>query len=445
MHFDFPIEKIKFDFEHHGTGQISLYFNNKKIENYLIEHKDINKSNSIKIQFNKDDPADEKSFAVLNSVKINDFDFTEHFKTIPYYINKSKHKISQDKIANTLYFGYIGEMEFNLTHKDDLLTKAAWVIANNEFEYVKWPLRGDNYREKDFNTLHRDAKYMFTGCLAPNTQEINDVINNSNVGELRNPLHTVNDRKKIEDWINNSKRINLQGFEQLEHFTFSQGILDSLNSFILSSEVLYIPKKMYYFHGEILQDKKNTIKDIFNDSILEGSAVLFEFPSPWYSTNEIIDKINEAKDKNCKIALDLTWLSATNELIDLDLNLVDQIFFSMNKTWPIHDLRPAFRWSKQRINDLQTFQYEYCSYPKVAANMFMQLIKQFELDFIYDKYRPSAEQICKTFQLQPTTVLWFTKHHEVKHDTNEYISRYFFLDDFVCLRKLLDFKDKYFW
>ena len=45
--------------------------------------------------------------------------------------------------------------------------------------------------------------------------------------------------------------------------------------------------------------------------------------------------------------------------------------------------------------------------------------------------------------IQPTTVLWFTKHHEVKHDANEYISRYYFLDDFVCLRKLLDFHGKY--
>ena len=61
MHFDFPIETIKFDFEHKGTGQINLYFNNKKIENYLVEHKDINKSNSIRIQFNKNDPADQSS------------------------------------------------------------------------------------------------------------------------------------------------------------------------------------------------------------------------------------------------------------------------------------------------------------------------------------------------------------------------------------------------
>ena len=202
---------------------------------------------------------------------------------------------------------------------------------------------------------------------------------------------------------------------------------------------------MYYFHGEILQDKKNTIKDVFNDSILEGSTVLFELPSPWYSTDKILDKIKEAKDKNCKIALDLTWLPATNESIDIDVALVDQIFFSMNKTWPIHDLRPAFRWSKERVNDAQTFQYEYCSYPKVAANMFMKLIEKFELDFVYDKYKQSAEQICKTFQLQPTSVLWFTKHNDIKHDTNEYISKYYFLDDFVCIRKLLDFKDKYFW
>ena len=155
MHFDFPIETIKFDFEHQGTGQINLYFNNKKIENYLIEHKDINKSNWIKIQFNKNDPADQSSYATLKQVTINGFNFIDSFKTIPYRINKSKHKILQDKIANNLYFGYIGEMQFSLTHKDDPLTKAAWIIANNEFEYVKPAFKGDNYREKNLHNILR--------------------------------------------------------------------------------------------------------------------------------------------------------------------------------------------------------------------------------------------------------------------------------------------------
>ena len=50
-----------------------------------------------------------------------------------------------------------------------------------------------------------------------------------------------------------------------------------------------------------------------------------------------------------KIALDLTWLPISNEKIHLDLDGIDQIFFSMNKTWPIDDLRPAYRWSRNKI------------------------------------------------------------------------------------------------
>ena len=445
MHFDFPIETIKFDFEHKGTGQINLYFNNKKIEDYLIEHKDINKDNSIRIQFNKNDPADESSYAILKQVTINGFNFIDSFKTIPYHINKSKHKTSQDKIANNLYFGYIGEMEFNLTHKNDLLTKAAWIIANNEFEYVKLPLKGDNYREKNLHNILRDTKYMFTGALAPNTKEIVDSINSYSLQDLRLPLKTNVDIKKIQNWINQSSRITFENFDSLPHFTYTNGIVDCLNSFMLSSETLYLPSKVYYFYREVLQDKNIKIKDLFTDQLEENSNVILELPSPWYDNDTIIDKIKEAKNKNCNVALDLTWLPAVNQPVSLDLTLVDQIYFSMNKTWPIQDFRPAFRWSRKRINDAQSFQWDHCTYPKISANVFLKLINEYELDYVYNKYKPIAKNIMKTFDLSSTSVLWYTKHQDVAHNKENPIWPYYFLDDFVCLRKLLDFHGKYFW
>ena len=445
MNLDFPIEQIKFDFTLAGTGSISVKLNDKFISDQTIYGKDLKSKNNLTIYFTKINPSDTSSFAKLNYFLINGGDFRDDIKSIPYRIDRTKHPDGPTEIENNLYFGYIGSLSFSINQADSLLQKAAWMIADKEFEFVKWPLRGNNYRNKDFATVYRDAKYMFTGSLAPNNREINNIIDNTKLGDLRQPLQTDKDRKKIEKWINRSKRISLNGFGQLKHFTFSQGILDSLNSFISSTDIIYMPNKMYYFHGEILQDKKTIIKDVFNDRMTEGSTVLMELPSPWFTTQEILDKIKEASLKNCKIALDLTWLPVINETIELDLNMVDQIFFSMNKTWPIHDLRPAFRWSKQRINDAQTFQYDYCSYPKVAANMFMKLIDQIELDFVYDKYKNSSDQICKTFDLEPTTVLWFTKHDLVKHDEKKYISPHYFLDDFVCIRKLLDFKDKYFW
>ena len=445
MYLEFPIEQIKFDFAIAGTGSIKVKLNDRFIEGHTIEGSDLTVNNTLSLYFTKNDASDSSSFATLDGFHINGGDFRDQIKSILYKVDNTKHPDAPLQIQNNLYFGYIGCLTLQIDQTDSLLAKAAWIIADKEFEYIKWPLRGNNYRTKDFATIQRDAKYMFTGSLAPDTQEINHIIDNTAIGDLRRPLDTGNDRGKIQRWINRSKRINLKRFESLQHFTVSQGIMDSLNSFITSTDVLYMPGKMYYFHGEVLQDKKTIIKDVFNDSIDEGSNVLFELPSPWYPTEEIINKVKEAKDKNCRIALDLTWLPATNEPIELDLDMVDQIFFSMNKTWPIHDLRPAFRWSRQRINDAQTFQYDYCFYPKVAANMFMKLIGQVELDFVFDKYKNSADEIRNTFDLSPTTVLWFTKHQEVDHDKNLYISPYYFLDEFVCIRKLLDFKGKYFW
>ena len=132
-------------------------------------------------------------------------------------------------------------------------------------------------------------------------------------------------------------------------------------------------------------------------------------------------------------------------MINLDLSGIDQIFFSMNKTWPIHDLRPAFRWSRNKINDKQTFESKWGNYAKVPPNVFLQLIDQFPFDYVYERYNKDTISLCETFDLDRTSVLWFCKHESITHDENEHISRYYYLDDFVCTRKLLEYKDKYFW
>ena len=173
--------------------------------------------------------------------------------------------------------------------------------------------------------------------------------------------------------------------------------------------------------------------------------MLFEYPSPWYTIEELNEKIAECKEKQANIALDLTWLPIVNEKIEIDLNGINEIYFSMNKTWPIHDVRPAFRWSRHRINDKQTFESEWGNYSKLPPNMFLHLIDKFSFDYVYNTYSEDAESICKTFGLEKTSVLWFMKHKSVKHDTNGYISKHYYLDEFVCIRKLLEHKDKYFW
>tara|TARA_B100000424_G_scaffold23247_1_gene16487 strand:- start:1201 stop:2247 length:1047 start_codon:yes stop_codon:yes gene_type:complete len=347
-------------------------------------------------------------------------------------------------INNNLYFGYIGSMEIILEHTNDPLRRAAWTIADKEFEYTKWPIKGNKHRNKHFETIFRDAKFMYTGSMPPKSKEITNVVNETKLADLRGLL-PKDIESKLWDWISKSQRVKMNG-EPFKHLTFSNGVSDSLESFVRkSNQILMIPEKMYHIHGEIF-DYPNLVKlDPFERSIPLYADVLLEYPSPWYTNDELDNVIKLAKEKKAKIALDLTWLPVATDEIQLDLNGIDQIFFSMNKAWPIHDLRPAFRWSRERINDRQTFDYEIGMYPKTSANMFVKLIDKFSFDHIYETVKDARLEIMKTFKLEPTSVLWFTKHESAKHDEEGHISKHYFLDEFVCIQKLLDFKGKYWW
>ena len=434
MKFDFPIESVKFKFKRHGTAQINLRANNKDpiyLDPDYLEIKVDDNPLNVSLRFTKETPDDQKSYVELKSLLVNEFDFTDMFKHIPYTIDKKQHPDAPNKIPNNLYFGYTGKMDFTIEHKTDLLTKAAWTIANNDFEYIKVGFKGENYRKKTLHNILRDTKYMFVGCVAPNCKEITDSINGLSFSNLRLPMKK-DDMFDIQNWINNSNRIQLENFDQLPYFNYANGVTECLNTFINSSDTIYMPKKMFYFHIEMLQNKNIVVKDIFKDELETNSKVIFELPSPWYDTLSIMEKIKKAKSRNCEVALDLTWIPTSKDLITLDLTMVDQIFFSMNKTWPIQDFRPAFRWSKARVHDSITFQWEHCFYQKIAANVFLNLIKQYPFDYTYNKYKQLSYDIENFFGLQPTNILWFTKHKDFKHSSIQLVLPGYFLDDFVC-------------
>ena len=444
MKFDFPIESVEYEFELKGDCKIDITINERAVTGNVIHGHLLKGHNVLKINFTKADPTDTDSYATLTQFKVNDGDFLDQVKAIQYKVDQNKHHNADGMINNNLYFGYIGSMEIILEHTNDPLRRAAWTIADKEFEYTKWPIKGNKHRNKHFETIFRDAKFMYTGSMPPKSKEITNVVNETKLADLRGLL-PKDIESKLWDWISKSQRVKMNG-EPFKHLTFSNGVSDSLESFVRkSNQILMIPEKMYHIHGEIF-DYPNLVKlDPFERSIPLYADVLLEYPSPWYTNDELDNVIKLAKEKKAKIALDLTWLPVATDEIQLDLNGIDQIFFSMNKAWPIHDLRPAFRWSRERINDRQTFDYEIGMYPKTSANMFVKLIDKFSFDHIYETVKDARLEIMKTFKLEPTSVLWFTKHESAKHDEEGHISKHYFLDEFVCIQKLLDFKGKYWW
>jgi len=443
MKFDFFIKNVHFKFAVHGKGNVRLIFNGKRIKNFRIS-KNIKKINTVQIIFSKENPADVKSFAVLERVDINGFNCVEKFKTLSYKIDRSKHNVKNAIINNNLYFGYVGSMTFQLEHTNDLLSQAAWILANNEFNPVKWPKKGNNFQIKDLETVSSNAKFMFTGVHNLQIQKIQNAFENKTIKELRKPLKLTESRLQLENWMKKSKRFKLRNLEKFKNFTLTLGVHESLQSFINRATTLHIPGKSFEGNGEMLEQKNIKVLGLNENKFYPASSVLLEIPAPWYNTKKLLELIDKAKKQKCKIAVDATWLCMSNEKIDIDLNDVDEFYFSMNKAWPLgDDLRPGFRWSRDKINDASTFSTVNCSYPKLGFQIFFDLIKKFSIDWVYNSYRKDAKTLIKTFDLENTNILWFAKNKQ-KNQKNT-IGPHYDLDEFVSLVNLLKFKNKYFW
>ncbi len=444
MKFDFPIEKIEYEFELEGKSSIQVKINERPVSGNIIQGHLLKKYNIITINFLKEDPADTSAFARLKTFKVNDGDFLDKFNPLDYNVNKIKHPDVTDKIQNNLYFGYIGSMDVIIEQNTNLLQRAAWTIANETFDLVTWPTRNENHRIKNFKNVYNDYRFMFTGCQPPRIKEIESIIDNLQLGPLIAPLHKKDDKSKLEAWINSSERVQIKNLSQLQYYTISNGITDSLFSFLMRNKTVQMPKKMFHHNRQILQGKDCEVIDIETNNLKHDTPVLLEIPSPWYSDEYIQAIIKEAKEKNCYIAIDLSWLPICMNNIEINALDVDEIFFSMNKCWPIDSLRPAVRWSKNRVNDSQTFDTEVSIYPKVPINVLYRLIKEFDFDYSYNRYIKNHKTICDKFQLKTTSILWFATHEDVKHNS-ELMEQYFYLDDFVCVVNLLQYKDKFFW
>lgn len=442
MYFDFPIDSVEIQFEKFGECQINILLNGEPFEGNVIPGKELLAHNTIRLNFTKNSP-DPDIYARLTKFCVNGGDFTEDLKSLDYVIHRGKHPDAEPRVKSNLYFGYFGHMEIVLDQTEDRLKKAAWTIANEEFQPVKWPLRENMFRTKTFDTVLRDAKFMFTGCQSPFTSEIADEIDSMSMKDLRVPINDRG-RRTIERWINDSDRITINSLGEFESFVPANGVTDCLRNFLTRSN-LYMPSKMYFLNKEMLGARSNDVKDVFTDPLEQGANVLFEFPSPWYSNEELMNKINEARDLGCYVALDLTWLAMTNENIIFDTRGIGEIYFSMNKTWPIQDLRPAFRWCRKKLHDDLEIQNEYGLYTKANVQVFMSLLKKFSIDYVFDKYKQDAYSIREKFGLTSTPVLWFTTRPGVQHDNGNTISEHYFLDDFVSIVNLIQYKGKYFW
>ena len=401
---DFPVDKIEFDISEHGTGRIQVFANGVEMKSSIITSDALSRHNEIKIVFTKKDPADVKSFATINRLLVNDIDFTDSFKKLEHNIDQTKHKNSVEKIPNNCYFGFVGETTWSFEQPSSYsLQKASWLIVNDHFSSVRHPYKGSSHKQKTFTEIKDQAKHLYAGLHPCKDQSILEYIEDISVRDSLELIDTNKLHGDLIDWMDRSSRVKITGLEQFNNMTVSNGVSDCLASFIYRNESMALLEKKYQFTGDLIEQAKKTVTNVI-DGVEPMQNVLLEFPSVHYDSELLKDIIRDCREKDCHIALDLTFLPVSTHPIDIDLSLVDEFYIGLAKTWSLYSIRPAVRFSKKRINDNLTWLHDHNYFSTIGPNVLQRLIKKFPFDHTVNKFQSDADDVIKTFDLQKTNI-----------------------------------------
>jgi len=94
---------------------------------------------------------------------------------------------------------------------------------------------------------------------------------------------------------------------------------------------------------------------------------------------------------------------------------IKTIAFSFSKSFSVNLFRTGFVFSKNKIPALHTLMsYNYYSLSSVAVSRL--LMKNFSVDYIYNKFRPTQLEICKENDLTPSDCVFLATSTDPKYD-----------------------------
>lgn len=310
---------------------------------------------------------------------------------------------------------FIYENNNRFDEHDDLY-KASWII--NNFAYELAPL------------------------VPAQDSDIDTFINQLQISELRKQQDITQLGKRTVEWINKSKRLGLQNFN-LPFVNVFNGVDFAIESFINRHRNIGYLANSYYAVKDHCEANDISHYQV-DDKIIENTGVILELPSVKYNTKQLISLIKDCKKANCTVALDLTFLPIyVGERIDIDVSQVDELWFSMNKAWPIKDIRTALRFSKSDISDMQSYSHKKQAQNNIGASVFSNCIDNFSFDYTHDKHITTVEHLCKKFNVSMSNNLWLAKRPGTVW--SHMPSKNWNYDDLIGLHSLINNKDKYFW
>lgn len=224
----------------------------------------------------------------------------------------------------------------------------------------------------------------------PQIPEVESVLANLSVKNFyRGSNHAKARLKELEEkyrtWI--AEIVDLSEFP---HFYFVNGVTDAINQWVATETREWQYLEGDYEYANMISGKGTKVKYINNTDVLYVS-------NPACATGNFIDLSNVPNP----VILDCAYIGSTKKREIFVPKTTEQIWFSFSKGWGLVGQRMGVVFSKQPHLSLEPMKkVEAWNYTGVETAH--AILDNFNIDTIYNLYKPLQDKICKDLDLEPS-------------------------------------------
>jgi hypothetical protein len=225
-------------------------------------------------------------------------------------------------------------------------------------------------------------------------------------------LHTY------KDWTF-STHPKIKGTTAFNKLCFTNGTTESFSHFFIRFRNKRLRlKKGEYFYSQMMRKLWYSEKFAWldEDDIKEGDVLLISVPFSDTGSipNELEKILTSCDEKLVPVMLDFAYLNlAVNFKLDVTHPCIEYIVTSLSKVFPVEHNRIGIRMQKEIFEDqLYVINEDNCNYINLlGAHIGTTLMRKFEADYIYKKYKNKQFEMCKKYNLEISPCVYFGIDH----------------------------------
>ena len=298
-------------------------------------------------------------------------------------------------------------------------------------EYT-WASPGSVNSNTNFNDVRQRYKSIFSSGNSIKDPAMVQFIQNINLNKhLLDPWVVKKYEEQWMEWIGRTNRKNycLESLELFTHACYSQGTQETfLNFYMMNATKRFrIFKGEYWWHMDIWTKLKYDWAYIEDDDIRPGDICIVSCPFALHGSKhpQLDTLITQCDQIGVEIMLDFIYLpNSLNQTVDLDLSApcINQITFSLSKTFPVQCAKVAVRFSKHTVNDPMQMSNDENIGNRLAAGLGLEIMQSYDLDHMANKYQEQQITWCDRLGLTATDVVHFgygpAYHHPAQGEDN---------------------------